>query len=379
MELGEKMSGWLISPLFETGNLKSIFVYSDYLTPSEMKDDFEKFARAKGFIEPSIEREKEYWLMRLKELIEIKEPTPAKIPYQYNFYIIPHEGFWEFYTNVQSHIIEKVIGGLIRFTPKLEHKFLPPNRLISLVKEYESDEMLAFTAGRDYFTLTKSSKLKIISDEVSLRLSSTPRKIWNHYRKLVEEEAIGPLAIRGVRLKILSGQKTCEISITTLGEIHQIAGSRELFHDVRQRVINIMKEHIEWARFFPSVRVQEIEEKGVSICGTKLVQRGRPFIIELSKPLDDKEYEKLKRIFVSNAKKSGFSGIVEDEIEKVSFVVRSTDMKGGGDIMITSKVGEKTITLDPLPSTTIRCLEKLYRIIIEKFDAKALLIEPHVE
>jgi hypothetical protein len=99
----------------------------------------------------------------------------------------------------------------------------------------------------------------------------------------------------------------------------------------------------------------------------------------LSKPLDDKEYEKLKRIFVSNAKKSGFSGIVEDEIEKVSFVVRSTDMKGGGDIMITSKVGEKTITLDPLPSTTIRCLEKLYRIIIEKFDAKALLIEPHVE
>jgi len=373
------MSYQLTRSLFETGNLKSIFVHSDYATPEEMKEDFVKFAKARNFVEPSIERtEEERWLMKLTEIVEVKEPTPAKIPYHYSFFIIPHWGFWEFYTNVRRRVVQRVIEGLIQFTPKLEHKFVPPNRLISLVKEYESDEMLAFAAKRDYFALTRSSEFKIISDEVSLRLSSTPEKIWSHYGRLVEEEVIGPLAIGAAQLRIISGQKTCNLWVRTSGQIYQTAGSKELFHDIRQRLIRIMEKQTEWAQYFPLAEAQEVEEKGVTIRGAKLVQRGRPFVIKLSKPFEEREYDKLKGIFVFNAKRSGFIGTIEDEVKKASFIVRATDTRGGGDAIITAKVGGDNIVIDPLPSTTVRCLEKIYRVIIEKFDTKALLIEPQI-
>lgn len=63
------MSHQLARSLFEIGNLKSIFVHLDYATPEEMREDFVKFAKARNFVESSIERaEEERWLMRLTEI-----------------------------------------------------------------------------------------------------------------------------------------------------------------------------------------------------------------------------------------------------------------------------------------------------------------------
>jgi hypothetical protein len=362
--------------LFEKGNLKSVFVISDYRTPEEMKEEFERFCVAKRYIEPLIARVEEgLWQMRLSQLVEVGEP-PTTIRYDYPFYIIPHLGFWEFHTNVRRDVVDEVLDGLVKFSPKLEHIFIPPEHLMALVKEYETDEMLAFMAERDYFTLMKTSQFKIISDELSLSLRSTPQNIWNHYRKLVEEETIGPLTIKAVRLRITQAQKECKLSVTTAGGIYQRSGDKELFENVRQRIIQILEKEVECVRYFPQITTKLIEKEGTKIIKPEVVQKGVSFVIRLSKTLDEEKYEKLKGLFVWNAKNSGFVGIVEDEIKNLSFIVRTTDLKGGGSILLKAEVGKDKITIDPLPITTIRCLQKLYKVILEKFDTKACLLIP---
>lgn len=363
--------------LFERGNLKSVFLHSDYSTPEEMREDLEKFATARHYIEPSITKIRDgLWQMRLSEEKELIKEPPTPVRFDYSFYIITYLGFWEIHTNVPRDVVDKVIGGLVRFAPKLEFMFIPPEHLISLVKEYETDEMLAFIAKREYFTLTKSSSFKIISDELSLRLRSTPEKIWNHYRRLLDEEVIGPLALKAVQLRITSGQRECKLSITTSGGIYQRSGSKEIFNDIRQRVIEILEKQTEWVRYFPRVETKVVEKDGIRIVKPEITQKGASFVLRLSRPLQEKDYEKLKGIFVWNAKKSGFIGNVEDEIRNKSFVVRTTDMKGGGSVLLRAEVGKNDILVDPLPTTTIRCLQKLYRVILEKFDTKARLFEP---
>lgn len=342
-----------------------------------MKEDLEKFARTRRYIEPSIIQIKDgLWQMRLSEEKELIKEPPTVVRFDYLFYIIPYLGFWEIHTNVSRDVVDKVIEGLVRFAPKLEFMFIPPEDLISLVKRYETDEMLGFAAKREYFSLMTSSSFKIVNDELSLRLRSTPEKIWNHYRKLVDEEVIGPLALKAVNLRISSGQRECKLSITTLGGIYQRSGSKEIFNNIRQCVIEILEKQVERVKYLPQIETKVIEKEGVRIVKPEIIQKGATFILRLSKPLEESDYEKLKGIFIWNARKSGFIGNIEDEIKNRSFVIRTTDTKGGGSILLRAEVGRNDILIDPLPTTTLRCLQKLYRVILEKFDTKAKLFEP---
>jgi hypothetical protein len=374
------MIGSRVRFLYESGYLKSLFILSDYKSPEEMEEDISRFAKTRHFIETSIQKiNEEVWRLIFVEEVEVKETVPRKVLFSYTFHIILHGQIWEFHTNERGWIVDRILRGLIEFLPKLEHKFVPPFRVMSLAKEYETDELLAFTAKRDYFSLERaSSEFKVVGDEVNLTLRSTPEKIWDHYHVLVEEEPVGPLSIGSIQMRIILGDKTCNLWINTSGEILQTAGSREIFFDVRERLLNSFEQEMKWEKYIPLIesRIVEDKEKAITIRGPKVWQKGRPFFVRLSKPFKSEEYEKLKGIFILNARKSGFVGVVEQEEKDRFFVARTTDTKGGGDAMITANVGHTDITIDPLPFTKIRTLEKIYRIILEKFDAKALLVEP---
>jgi hypothetical protein len=369
-----------VKSLFRRGYVKSLFVHSDHRSPEEMRDELSIFAKMKNFVKVDLSKmNEELWQLRLTEEVEIEEPRPVKWEVVHHFYIILHGGIWEFHTNERRDIIRKAIEGLIEFSPKLEYKFIPPDEIISLAKEYEADELLAFTAKREYFELVRaSSELKAVGDEVGIRLRSTPERIWDHYHTLVEEEAIGPLSIGAVRLRITMEDRSCVLWINTLGQILQAGGVRDIFYDVRDRLLSLFDNQMRWELYIPIVEPQVFEDKkkGIVIRGERVIRRGRPFSIRLSKPFEEKEIVKLKGIFTQNIKKSGFIGVVEEEIEKKSLLIRTTEMLGGGDAIIIATVGKDKLIIEPQPTTTLRVLEKIYKVILEKFDTKAVFIEP---
>jgi len=369
-----------INSLYDYGYVKSIFSYADYDLPEDMQDDLLKFAKTRNLIEAGIERISEFlWRMRVVEEVQVQEPEPRKIHRRYNFYIIHHGRFWEFHTNERRSGYIIVIR-LINFLPKLDFKFLPPDAIMSLAKTYELDDLLAFSAKRDYFSFAQASELRMISDDVGVMLRSSPGNIWDHYHKLVEEEPIGPLSVETVNIRVPSGQKTCTMWINTSGQILQTAGDRDIFYEIREKVLQIFNAQAKWENYIPVVETQVVrdEEKRVTIRGEKFLRRGRRFAIELSKPIEERDYEKLKGLFIYNVKESGLVGIVEDEIMEKSFVTRTTGMKGGGDVVLTANVGRNDIVVDPQPSTTLRIIEQVYKAILEKFDTKATLVEPEI-
>jgi hypothetical protein len=172
--------------------------------------------------------------------------------------------------------------------------------------------------------------------------------------------------------------RSCVLWINTLGQILQAGGVRDIFYDVRDRLLSLFDNQMRWELYIPIVEPQVFEDKkkGIVIRGERVIRRGRPFSIRLSKPFEEKEIVKLKGIFTQNIKKSGFIGVVEEEIEKKSLLIRTTEMLGGGDAIIIATVGKDKLIIEPQPTTTLRVLEKIYKVILEKFDTKAVFIEP---
>ncbi len=371
-----------VEDLFESGYLKSLFAYSSCQSLGEMKEELLKFAKLRKFPRSDIKKVTEnIWSLEITE--EKRFPIKGRKEYRteipHYFYIILHDGFWEFHTNERREAL-KIIEGLINFSAKLEYKFVSPNQIMSLAREYVGDDLDVFTARRSYFTLEKASpEFRVISDDVRLSLSSSPRNIWDHYHQLIDEETLGPLSIGSVRVTIPLDGESCSLWINTAGEISQVAGSREIFHRVREQILDIFENQMKWEKYIPKIEPQVIrdEEREITIRGRKEARKGGIFVTKLSKPFEKKRYEVLKSLFTSNAKNSEFVGTVEEEDEeKKSFAVRTTDMKGGGDASITARVGESSIPIHPLPTTSLRVIEKIYKVILEKFDTKAILESP---
>lgn len=364
-----------------TGNLKSIFVHSAYRSPADVEKELKDFARMrKG--EASIEKVNEN-LWRLDFIEEMKIVYNGKEHFyrapRY-FFIIPHGFIWEFYTNERGEVIRRVLDKLIGILPKLQRKFIPPNQIISLVKQYsKEDELENFSAGRDYFEIITEGnpELKIKSDDVNLRLGSSPENIWGHYKRLIEQEAIGPLLLDTVKLTIGTPKESCTLRIDKSGIITQTRGTIKIFHQVREYFLDEFKDEMKWEEYIPKIepKIMKDEERGVTIYSQKEARRGRFFSVNLSKPVEEKGYKNLKLLFTRNVKKSGFVGTVEQEIEN-SFSARTIDTRGGGEAIITVKMGKSDIQVAPLPTTTLRAIEGIYRTVLEKFDVRATLKSP---
>jgi hypothetical protein len=361
-----------------TGNLKSIFVYSGYRSPTDVEKEIKDFANIrKG--EASIQKVSDNWWRlelteEMKVLFEGKEHFYKAPRY---FFIIPHGTIWEFHTNESGEVVNRVLDNLIKFLPKLQYKFISPDRIISLVKKYEEeDELENFSAGRDYFEIITEGnpELKIKSDDVNLRLRSSPENIWGYYKRLIEQEAIGPLLLNTVRVTIGTPEESCTLRIDKSGMIAQTSGAIKIFHQVREYFLDKFKEEMKWEEYIPKIEpnIMKDEKRGVTIYYQKEARKGRFFSINLSKPLEEKGYKNIKFLFTRNAKASGFVGSVEQEI-KNSFSVRTIDARGGGEALITVKTGKSDIQIAPLPTTTLRVIDGIYRTILEKFDVKATL------
>lgn len=357
-------------------------MHSAYQSPANVEKELKDFARMrKG--EVSIEKVNEN-LWRLEFIEEMKiiyngKEHFYKVP-RY-FFIIPHGSIWEFHTNESGDVIRRVLlDGLIKFLPKLQYKFIFPDRIISLVKKYEEeDELKNFSAGRDYFEIITESnpELKIKSDDVDLRLKSSPENIWSLYKRLIEQEAIGPLLLDTVRLTIGTPEESCTLRIDKSGIIAQTRGTIKIFHQVREYFLDEFKDEMKWEEYIPKIepKITKDEERGITIYAQREARRGRFFSVNLSKPVNEKGYRNLKLLFTRNVKKSGFVGTIEQEI-KNSFSARTIDTRGGGEAIITVKTGESDIQITPLPTTTLRIIDGIYRTILEKFDVKATFKSP---
>lgn len=364
-----------------TGNLKSVFVHSGYRSPTDVEREIKDYARMKkgeAYLQKVGEN---FWrlefIIERKIFYEGKEHTYKQPTY---FYIIPHGTIWEFHTKESGEVVRKVLSdGIIKFLPKLQHKFISPNRIISLVKKYEDrNELENFSAGRNYFTIIeKNPELKIKSDDVNLNLKSSPENIWYHYKKLIEQEVIGPLLLNAVRLTISASNESCTLWVNKSGVISQTKGTERIFHQVREYFLNEFKSEMKWEEYIPKIepKITKDEERGLTYHTYTEIRKGRFFNIMLSKPLKENEYKNLKLLFTKNIEKSGFFGTIEQEIEN-SFSARTTDLKSGGEAIIIAKMGENNIKITPMPTATLRVIEGIYRTILEKLDVKAILKSP---
>lgn len=361
-----------------TGNLKSIFVYSTYQSPAELEKDVKAIANSKKG-DASIEKHGEN-LWRLEFTGEEKFTISGK---EYSsiltrhFFIIPYGSIWEFHTNESGEAISRVLFFIIQRLPKLQLKFIPPNKIVSLLRKYGTREVLEnFSASRDYFeSLTEGNpELKIKSNDVDIRLKSSPENIWGHYKKLIEQDAIGPLLLNDVKVTIGSSE-SCTLRINKSGKITQTSGDLKIFHQVREYFINEFKDEMKWEEYIPKIEPRITKEKGAVFYTQTEIRKGRLFSINLSKSVEKKEYRDLELLFTKNVKESGFIGMVEQD-SKTSFSVRTVDTKGGGEAIIIVGMGKNKIQIAPLPTTTLQALNGIYRAILEKFDVKATFKAP---
>jgi len=363
-----------------TGNLKSIFVHSAYRSPAEIENEIKNIARMKkgdAIIEKIDEN-----LWRLEFNGEEKFTHDGKgyssMVTRY-FFIIPHGSIWEFHTNESGEGIRRVLDFIIEHLPKLQLKFIPPNVIISLLGKYGVKETLEnFSASRNYFEIIAEGnpEIKIKKDDVGIELKSSPENIWNHYKKLVEKDAIGPLLLSGVKLTIGS-LKSCTLRINKSGSIRQTSGDLKIFHEVRDYFLDEFKNEMKWAEYIPRIepKITRDEDRNITFYTQIESRKGRLFNIDLNKPVEEKGYKNLKLLFTKNIEKSGFVGTVEQELEN-SFSVRTTDIRGGGEAIIVVKIGQKEIQIIPLPTTTLRVLDEIYHTILEKFDVRAIFKTP---
>jgi hypothetical protein len=180
-------------------------------------------------------------------------------------------------------------------------------------------------------------------------------------------------------LKLKQRDAECRLRIASDGFLLQIGrGDRDLYLHMRDRIVQFFEEQDRWIKFIPQVETEEIEDRTQELMfrSKKVIQFGKQFILTFSFELDNAKLLKLKGLFTSNFHNSQFIGSIENEIPDKAFMVRTTDLRGGGDAMLSAEVGSNRASITPLVTSRIRTLERLYRVVQEKFDVDASLVPP---
>ncbi len=320
--------------------------------------------------------------MEFKDLQrEVKPATGEFETYFFNVKPIFGGGLWEVSSSAGRDIFRKTIDRFVSFSSKLEHAFIPPRFIEELSKEENPvDRILAFSAGRDYFTLHVSPNpgLEIVGDSADLRLKST--NAGRDFQVLVKKSRpVGPLLLDYMDFKLKEGSSECKIRIASDGYLSQIGrGDQELYYRIRERVLQFFEGQDKWTKFIPRVEREEVSDakKVTSFKSKKPTQFGKPFLVEFNFHLDKISLLKLKGLFTSNFHGSQFIGTVENEVQDRSFVVRTSDLRGGGDAMLRAEIDSSLASVIPLMTTKIRTLERIYRVLLEKFDVDSELTAP---
>jgi hypothetical protein len=363
--------------------VRALFLRSDYASPDEIRPELPNFEKFCKTIRVSLQgpSNKKLWFLKFTDLEKKIEPGTGRFEEYYFNLLTLHDGrLWEIYSDQPREIFAKTVYRLIDFSSKLEHVFIPPNFIHELMEKYgDSQEMTSFSAKRDYFKLTITNpKLIPIRDFASLRYKSA--NVPRDYQILViKDRPVGPLMLNSADLLIRSGQKKCKIRINIEGFLSQVGkGDWKIYMDVREKLLQFLEKQEGWKKYFPKIETEEIEdeEKGIIIRSKKIVQVGRPFVIKLSSNFDVSSLSKFKVLFTSNIRESQFVGSVEKETPDEAFMIKTTDLRGGGDALITAEIGKSDVIISPTATTSIRTLERIYRVILEKFDVDAIFVGP---
>lgn len=365
-----------------SGVVRELFLRSDYSSPEEIRPEIANFEKSTKILKARlIGPENNRWVLEFTDLErEVGTGTGEFEKYYFNVRPIFEGRLWDVSSNVAYQIFQRTINRLVSFSSKLEHAFIPPKFIEQIANDRRlAHQVLAFSAGRDYFAVHVSANpgTQFIGDLADLRLKSTNAS-YDFEILVKKDRPVGALLLHSMDIELKHEDTECSVRIASDGFICQIGrGDRDLYLNVRDRLIRFFEEQDRWLKFIPQVQIEHIEakEQGLEFTSKKVSQFGKPFLLTLSFEPDNLQLLKLKGLFTSNFHGSGFIGTVEME-DDMTFTVRTTDLNGGGDLMIEAKLGSKTVSIVPLTTTKIRTLERAYKIILEKFDVDADLLEP---
>jgi hypothetical protein len=364
----------------KTSGIKENFVWSDLELPSELRDKWLlPFEAAMKTIRVEMRGPTNgEWILRFTDL---EKPTKmAGVYEEYIYHIRTHleNRLWEIYT-LQSPPFRRTIGGLVKFVPKMGYALLPPSFVKDLIESYNPyQELTFFKAERDYFSIevsNPSERIRRNFAEMSYKSSNVPED----FVVLVEKKPVGPLLLTRADFRITyhsSKERTCKIRMEIDGKLSQVGrGDSDIFLEVRNRVLKYLSTQCEKTLLStPSSRIDVVEhaESGTKIISKEITQPSEPILIKLSRPVDQSAYRKIVSIFTQNSLHSNFFGIVERESETES-LIRITDAEGGGDALLQIHFSKDLILINPLSTTTIRTLNRIYHVILEKLDVDTIL------
>ncbi len=365
--------------LERTGGIKEFFVWSDLDSPTQLRNRWlPPFEAAMKTIRVALSGPiNDEWFLKFTDL---EKPTRTEGIYETYVYRIRtyYEGkLWEIYA-LRSPPFGRTIGALLRFVPKLGYALFPPSFIKNLIESYNPyQELTAFKAERDYFAVevgNPSERIRRNFAKMTYKSSNVPED----FVILVEKKPVGPLLLTSVDFRVTyhsSRERTCKIRIEIDGRLSQVGrGDSDIFLEVRKQVLEYLITQCE--KTLMSIPISQIEviqdpESGTEMVSKKMVQQSRPILIKLSNPIDPSTYRRIVGLFTQNFRHSNFFGTVERTSESES-ILRTTDVEGGGDALLKILRSEDVIFVNPLPTTTVRTVNRIYRVILEKVDVDSL-------
>ena len=366
-----------------SGVVRELFLRSDYSSPEEIRPEIANFEKAAKTLRVRlVGPEDGLWTVEFTDLEREIRPASGEFErYYFNIKPIFDGRLWDVWSDVGYDVFQKTIDRLVSFLSKLEHAFIPPKFIERIVEERELvHQIRAFSARRDYFTVHVSSNpgTRVVGDSADLRLKSTNAS--RDFEIMVKKDRpIGPLVLHSMDLELKRGDAECRARIASDGFLSQVGrGERDLYLGLKGHLLRFFEEQDEWVKSMPRVQTEEIEDRehALKFESKKIVQFGKPFVLNLSFELDRERLLKLRGLFTSNFHQSQFIGTIEREVPDKSFTVRTTDLRGGGDAILGAELGSRTASITPLVTTKIRTLERIYKVVLEKFDVDADLVGP---
>ena len=364
----------------EVGVIKEIFVWSDFDSPTELRDQWLlPFESAMKTIRVNMSGPlHDEWTLKFTDL---ERPVGTEGDFeQYIYRLQPHcEGkLWELYTYT-SPPLHRTIAPLVKFVPKLGYALFPPNFVKNLLQAYgPNQELTAFKADRDYFSIEVGNPSEHIRENFA-QMSYKSSNVQEDFVTLVEKKPVGPLLLTSTDLKISyhsSKTRSCKIRIEINGRLGQIGkGDTDIFLETRERILKFLSNQVEkTALSTPTSRIETIEDpqSQTKIVSREIIQEPHPVIIKLSGPIDLSIHKKIVGLFTQDMRGSGFFGTIERKSDSES-KVRTTDTQGGGDAILNIQLGKDFLLISPESTTTARIVDRIYHVILEKVDVDSII------
>jgi hypothetical protein len=153
------------------GVMRGTYLRSDYTSPDELRQDLPNFEKTARTLRLSlIGPERELWTLKFTDLQrEIEPATGTFEEYYFNIATLFEGRLWEIRSHQPREIFNRTVYRLVAFSSKLEHAFIPPKAMEKLMEEYgTSQELLGFSAKRDYFSVSVTKNPCSINYDVSL-------------------------------------------------------------------------------------------------------------------------------------------------------------------------------------------------------------------